>query len=226
MTSILEESFIDLETTKNNKKILPFETSTVSVQKWNKELVEIVGTHTTTYGYIFEGNARLSTAQGSYSLTKGMYFSVPGVMKLSGESTGLVISHSNYTGYFQIGGPVENKGRLRYIDGCTDSLLISPPVYGDPCLNLLHIPQNTFQTQHTHPSLRAGIIISGVGKCITLEDTYELKPGLSFVIPPNMVHSFKTSHSDLLVLAYHPDSDFGPSHENHPMINRTRIENS
>ena len=26
------------------------------------------------------------------------------------------------------------------------------------------------------------------------------------------------------VVAYHPDSDFGPTHEEHPMVNRTRID--
>jgi hypothetical protein len=27
----------------------------------------------------------------------------------------------------------------------------------------------------------------------------------------------------LRVIAYHPDSDFGPTHEDHPMINRTMV---
>lgn len=29
--------------------------------------------------------------------------------------------------YFHLGGPTEERGRLRYIDGCTDSLRIAPP---------------------------------------------------------------------------------------------------
>jgi hypothetical protein len=28
------------------------------------------------------------------------------------------------------------------------------------------------------------------------------------------------------VIAYHPDSDFGPTHENHPMVNRTIVTNA
>lgn len=224
MSSIIEESFIDLDTTTDNKTTLSFENSMVSVQKWNHASIQTLDNDSTNFGYVFQGKAMLNSLHGDYSLSKGMYFSVPGPVQLSGNAVGLLIAHSNYKGYFQLGGPVEKKGRLRYIDGCTDSLLISPPVYGDPCLNLLHIPDNTFQTQHTHPSLRAGIIISGHGQCITPDKTYALRSGQSFIIPPEAVHSFSTESSELLVLAYHPDSDFGPSHKNHPMINRTIIE--
>ena len=28
----------------------------------------------------------------------------------------------------------------------------------------------------------------------------------------------------MIVVAFHPDSDFGPTHEVHPMINRTIVE--
>ena len=28
----------------------------------------------------------------------------------------------------------------------------------------------------------------------------------------------------MAVIAYHPDSDFGPTHEVHPMINRTIVD--
>jgi hypothetical protein len=28
----------------------------------------------------------------------------------------------------------------------------------------------------------------------------------------------------MVVMAYHPDSDFGPEDENHPMINRTIVD--
>ena len=47
---------------------------------------------------------------------------------------------------FQVGGPIEAMGRLRYIDGCTDSLLIPPWRRGEACLNHLHIPPGVEQT--------------------------------------------------------------------------------
>jgi hypothetical protein len=46
-------------------------------------------------------------------------------------------------------------------------------------------------------------------------------PGLAFVIPADSLHSFTTENEALRVIAYHPDSDFGPTHEDHPMVNRT-----
>jgi hypothetical protein len=40
-------------------------------------------------------------------------------------------------------------------------------------------------------------------------------------IPTGSVHSFYTRETPLDVIAWHPDSDFGPTDENHPMRNRT-----
>lgn len=152
-----------------------------------------------------------------------MYFSVPDGLALEGGAGVLIQSH-HANPLFQIGGPIEDTGRLRYIDGCTDTLLISPPTLGEPCLNLLHIPPNTEQTRHTHPSLRAGIIAEGHGICREPDRDIPLKPGTIFCIPADGPHSFHTLSESLKVIAYHPDSDTGPSHNDHPMINRTMVE--
>ncbi len=162
----------------------------------------------------------MSTGCGTFPLASGMYFAAPGAAQLRGGS-GLVITAQQYRGFFHIGGPIEATGRLRYIDGCTDSLLIPPVTLGDPCLNLLHIPPGTHQSEHTHPSVRVGLIVGGFGECVTPGGRFPLQPGLAFVIPEETLHSFHTSTDSLLVIAYHPDSDFGPTHERHPMINRT-----
>ena len=177
----------------------------------------------TYFGYVITGEISLRYAGNDYTLTEGMYFSVPRDLHLTCDGIGraIVMSRIGYEGFFQIGGPVEQKGRLSYIDGCTDSLLISPVMMGDPCLNLLHIPSGTEQSQHTHPSLRLGVIISGTGTCVTPEENLPLVPGTIFYIPQDGQHSFHTTDSDLRVIAYHPDSDFGPTHENHPMVNKT-----
>lgn len=177
----------------------------------------------THYGYVRDGQVNLTTAQGTFLLSTGMYFSLPGQGRLEGTGSAFVISQVNYQAFFQVGGPIESTGRLRYIDGCSDSLLISPVVCGDPCLNLLHLPAGTSQTAHTHPSFRAGVIVRGSGECRTPEHTITLHAGMMFVIPEATIHSFFTFEEDLLVIAFHPDSDFGPRHEDHPMINRTII---
>jgi hypothetical protein len=49
---------------------------------------------------------------------------------------------------------------------------------------------------------------------------------MAFVIPENAKHSFHTSEQALRVIAYHPDSDFGPTDESHPMVNKTILSPS
>jgi quercetin dioxygenase-like cupin family protein len=181
--------------------------------------VDEPGTH---FGFVYAGAAVLRCSAGVFPLKTGMYFAVPGELSIE-QGSGMIVSRLGFRGLFHLGGPVENVGRLRYIDGCTDSLLIPPVTRGDPCLNLLHLPPGTRQSPHTHPSLRAGMVFRGEGYCATAEHSIELSPGQIFVIRAGGLHSFHTRSSSLLVLAYHPDSDFGPTHENHPMVNRTMI---
>ena len=178
-----------------------------------------VGTH---FGYVHAGPAVLGCASGTFQLSSGMYFAVPGKARVA-QGTGIVMTRLGYQGFFHVGGPVEETGRLRYIDGCTDSLLIPPVVRGDPCLNLLQLPPGTRQTPHSHPSLRAGLVIRGAGFCVISDERVTLNPGQAFVIRSNGLHCFHTDDEPLLVLAYHPDSDFGPTNQDHPMINRTVV---
>jgi quercetin dioxygenase-like cupin family protein len=179
----------------------------------------------THFGFVHAGPATLDCAAGTFVLRTGMYFAVPGPLTIAGER-GLVVSRLGHRGFFHVGGPIEGRGRLRYIDGCTDSLLVPPVLRGDPCLNLLHLPPSTQQTPHTHPSVRVGLVVRGAGSCVTPEKTVALAPGRAFVIRADALHCFHTGPSELLVLAYHPESDFGPTHEDHPMINRTRVRES
>lgn len=177
------------------------------------------GTH---FGVVQEGPAELRCASGTFTLGPGMYFAGPGTARVSGGA-GIVVTRLGYRGLFQVGGPFEPAGRLRYLDGCTDTLLVAPVLRGDPCLNLLHLPPGTRQTPHTHPSVRVGLVVRGAGWCVTPAGRTALAPGRAFVIRAHGLHCFHTDDQPLLVAAYHPDSDFGPTHEDHPMINRTVI---
>jgi len=189
----------------------------------------------TQFGFVIEGTPVLTAQQGGYGhefqLGPSMYFSVPGAMSIRGGS-GIVISRLGYHGTFMIGGPIEERGRLRYIDGCSDSLLIPPVLKGDPCLNHLHFPTRIVQTRHTHPSMRIGVVARGRGRCVVPanadgsgEDvTIPLVPGQIFIIPTNGQHSFFTDDDTMDVIAYHPDSDTGPDHDDHPMVNRTLVQ--
>lgn len=190
---------------------------------WNDGQLDLAdtGTH---FGFVESGQAELECDAGRFRIREGMYFSVPHACRINGKAgRGIVMSRHGFMGFFQLGGPIEQQGRLRYIDGCSDSLLIPPVVCGDPCLNLLYIPPGTAQTQHTHPSLRAGVIVSGTGMCCTPERNVPLTPGTVFVIPAETAHSFHTRESALRVIAWHPDSDTGPCHDDHPMVNRTIV---
>ncbi len=178
----------------------------------------------TYYGYVFEGNTTVISGKNSYQLSARQYFCFNEPVTLIG-GRGIVIERINYRGMNSLGGPVENWGRLKYIDGCTDSLLIAPVKMGDPCLNALFFPENIDQTAHTHPSMRVGMVIEGEGSCVTPEAEYDLVPGKIFIIHPEGTHRFRTrAGARLTVIAYHPDSDFGPQDEDHPMINRTIVD--
>lgn len=178
----------------------------------------------THYGMVTAGTVGLESAGDRFRLRAGMFFVVPGAATIAsdpGEGIALVISRDGYAGLRQIGGPIEPVGRLRYIDGCTDTLLVSPPRLGDPCLNHLHLPAHTDQSAHTHPSVRIGAILGGSGECRTGGRRIPLSAGLGWAIEPGCRHSFATESRTLDVIAWHPDSDFGPTDTDHPMVNRT-----
>ena len=102
--------------------------------------------------------------------------------------------------------------------------MIPPLLKGDPCLNALYFPKSITQTPHTHPSVRIGIVAKGSGDCLTPEGVFPLQTGEAFLIAPEALHSFNTFDEEMIVIAYHPDSDFGATHEDHPMVNRTMID--
>jgi hypothetical protein len=176
-------------------------------------------------GYIENGSWLTRSNGERFYLRAGMYFASGEPMHLCGGS-GILLHCHTYRPMFVIGGPIEDKGRLRYIDGCTDSLLLPPIKCGDPCLNALYFPAGVNQTQHTHPSLRAGLVVQGQGECILPDrEPVPLVPGVCFVIEKDGLHSFRTPpESSMTVIAYHPDSDTGPKDDDHPMVNRTIVE--
>lgn len=191
----------------------------------------------TYYVFVQVGEAIID---GTWPLTTGMFGSFTrGKMQVGSNSKVLIIERVGFIGLFGIGGPIEEVGRLKYIDGCTDSLLVPPVKKGDACLNHLHFPPKINQTMHTHPSIRVGIVASGFGECVTPFGNTPLQPGMAFIIHEENgekatgldgklydigSHCFRTFDGTMDVVAWHPDSDFGPEDENHPMINRTIVD--
>lgn len=179
----------------------------------------------THLGCVFDGDLILKFQDRERRLYAGDYFSVVGPATVSGSGWGMSSSVPGYIGSNAVGGPIEPTGRLRYIDGCTDTLLVPPVRKGDPCLNHLHFPTGIQQTPHTHPSVRTGLVYRGRGECIVPDrDPIPLRPGSVFVIPTDATHSFNTSDDTLDVIAFHPDSDTGMTDDDHPMVNRTIVD--
>lgn len=178
----------------------------------------------TAYGYVQEGKLHVaSEGFDDLVLQGGMFFSIPGPAQLQ-PFVGFVSVRCDYHGVTLFGGPLERLGRLKYIDGCSDSVLIAPALKGDPCLNYLYVPPYVNQTAHTHPSVRLGIVVEGAGYCLTQQKTFVLSAGNVFLLPADEIHSFHTSDAPLRIVVYHPDSDFGPTHEEHPMVNRSLLD--
>ena len=185
----------------------------------NKEEVNVpVGS--TAYGYVAHDGGSIFTDGREFFLFEDMFFCAQENSTIKGLQ-GFICIRENYRGIFNLGGPIEKLGRLRYIDGCSDTLLLSPIILGDPCLNYLYVPPHIDQTPHTHPSVRVGIILAGKGYCNAENGTFDLAPGSVFVLPTGEEHSFHTQEDNLRIFIFHPDSDFGPTHETHPMINKT-----
>jgi|TARA_R110000787_G_scaffold105652_2_gene213129 quercetin dioxygenase-like cupin family protein len=181
------------------------------------------------FGYLNKGFLKLKYNGIILTINEGFYFSIPTgfeIIEISDKYQFGLWVHTNYEASIQTG-YVEDDGRLNYIDGCKDSMLIQPIKKGNPCLNALFMPKGVNQTEHIHPSLRSGFIIKGGAKCEQEKEVYNLIEGQIFILGKDVKHKFRTDFSDFIKLklvAFHPDSDFGAEDENHPMINRTIVE--
>lgn len=175
------------------------------------------------YGVVIDGVVEVVRPNlPPLSLTKGMYFALPGPFDLKGTADVVIIRRIGYRSLATFGGPVEEKGRLTYIDNCSTSIIIPPARVGDPVFNILVFPPNTEQTMHIHPTLRMGVVLQGHGHCITPKNPpMPLETKTVFYLEENQAHCFYSKDEKLVIIAFHPDSDVGPSDENHPMLSRT-----
>lgn len=177
------------------------------------------------YGYSY-GSAVLTVDQKIHRLEKGQYYALSVTDRLVAESTDklFIVVRLGYKVQNQLGW-VEEYGRLSYIDGCSDSLLVYPSRLGDSSLNLLYFPTGINQTFHRHPSIRLGCVIDGYGYSDNgeagKETTIKLVSGTNFGLTEQERHRFKTADSSMTIIAFHPDGDWGPTDHNHTMLNRT-----
>lgn len=194
-----------------------------SVVKLHKEGLNC-STGSAFYGYVISGAIKM----GGMSVCAGHVFATSERIDCNEDNTTvwLVTRHGfNIQTYAT---RPEHKGRLTYIDGCSDSLLIYPPRKGDGSLSLLYFPVGIDQRWHSHPSIRMGYVASGSGLAEWRDSKGNLckkalKAGQAFYLPEQTQHRFCTTKNELRILAYHPDGDWGPEDHNHTMLNRTYL---
>jgi len=176
------------------------------------------------FGFVYKGEIEILKDNNNWIVREGHSFSIPGKFLISGDAKVVMFRRIGYNGFFQIGGPLEEQGRVAYIDGCSDSLLFFPLRLGDPCMNCLWFPKNVRQTMHIHPTIRYALVVKGNGRCITPEGELPLLEGNIFTLKPMSFHCFYTDDSEMSIVTYHPDSDWGPTDDSHPMKNMTIFE--
>jgi mannose-6-phosphate isomerase-like protein (cupin superfamily) len=176
------------------------------------------------YGFVLSGGLAIDGGLGV--ILAGHWFTTASGLRgsMTAHTLLLVVQKAGYIG-MDVVGKLEPHGRLKYIDGAMDSILFGPIKKGDPIINALYMTPGIHQTMHTHPSTRCGVIISGEAQAETRSGVHPLEPGMVFYLPANGWHKFRTdiSKKPLTLFAFHPDSDFGPSDEDHPMLNRTMV---
>jgi len=180
------------------------------------------------YGYSY-GQTSLTIDTKTYQLEQGQYFGLSvkeQAVAVCIDKLFLVV-RLGYIVPSQIGW-VEKKGRLSYIDGCSDSLLVYPSRLGDSSLNLLYFPPGIDQSFHRHPSIRLGCVIDGQGFSsygeLDQEKESILATGTAFCLNEQERHRFRTQSGTMSIIAFHPDGDWGPTDHNHTMLNRTYLE--
>lgn len=201
---------------------------------WDKAL-DFEHDGSTCYGYIANGEAILGLESGPmYKLKAGQFFSVNEPFAVVGGK-GVIMERVGYDGVNLIGGPIEAEGRIKYADGCDYSCVLQPVKLGDPCLNVLYIPEATDQVPYTHPSMRICMVASGSGVCVTPYEKIALITGSVFIIHEegkeathngitavSGTHSFQTKDEPMIIVEYSPDSYFGISEKDRALLKKCK----
>lgn len=116
-------------------------------------------------------------------------------------------------------------GNLSYMDGGTNTTAVNPGRLGDPVVNYVHFPAGMYQTLHTHPSHRIGMVLKGVGKIELDHGEFPLETGDVFFMQRNMLHNFTCPYEneDVVLFVFAPDSGTGPTDEVNPLKIRTYV---
>jgi quercetin dioxygenase-like cupin family protein len=136
------------------------------------------------------------------------------------EYPGLHLSESRYYIQDDLG-----MGNLSYMDGGTNTTAVNPGRLGDPVINYVHFPAGMYQTLHTHPSHRVGMILKGRGQIeLDNQQFFEVREGEVFFMNRNVLHNFMCPYDqDVVLFVFAPDSGTGPTDEVNPLKIRTYV---
>ena len=184
------------------------------------------------FGYLDDSAEGSMTIQGNdhvMLIQPGQWFQSNGDIRFEVPTQGRVfIAQRKGFNAMIAQGTVEKTGRLKYINGCHDTILCGPIKADYPVINSLHMPNGINQTMHSHPSTRMGFVIDGGANACTPTEVHPLRKGTIFFLPPNGLHKFRTDmdkETTMCLIAFHPDSGgIGPMDENHIMLNRTVVD--
>ena len=206
------------------------ETAHITVPPFSTLYGFVVSADAEQAAHIIAGPHGTATSKRLRSVGPGQYFchatgDEPATLTIDDDADAQVFAviRHGFRGQGLVGGPIEASGRLCYIDNCSDSLLVYPPRRGDPSLNHLSFPADVRQSFHIHPSIRLGVVARGAGFACLTDQEIPLAAGTLFCIEERELHRFRTEDQRLDVIAFHPDGDWGPTDQDHPMLNRTYL---
>lgn len=160
----------------------------------------------THFGFFGSGSLRVKSGPAECSLRDGGFFRSPGQTQVDGGN-GFIVSLEGDHGFFQIGGPFDVVGRLPYPPGGEQNCLIWPAAPLLASLNYLKMTAaEGWQTEHTHPSLRLNIVLSGQAKCKTHEGVRTISAGDVVLLGSHEKHAFGEAAPSMTFVAFHPDS--------------------
>jgi quercetin dioxygenase-like cupin family protein len=115
-------------------------------------------------------------------------------------------------------------GNLSYMDGGTNTTAVNPGRLGDPVINYVHFPAGMYQTLHTHPSHRIGMVLKGNGQIeLDNNEMFDIRKGECFYMQRNELHNFITNSEPVVLFVFAPDSGTGPTDEVNPLKIRTYV---
>jgi quercetin dioxygenase-like cupin family protein len=208
-------------------------TATLEVRdRWPLTIHKVNANHTQTFAAA-QGTRYVLLNQASYRSSQAGFTEVTAAFAVTdeftidtGSGTACVIDypglHCLENRYY-----VQNDldmGNLSYMDGGTNTTAVNPGRLGDPVVNYVHFPAHMYQTLHTHPSHRIGLVLQGRGK-IELDNNeyFHINQGEIFYMRRNELHNFITEEEPVVLFVFAPDSGTGPTDEINPLKVRTYV---